>query len=59
MNIQRFTKESFTVIGKEGSTDEGSGFVQRLWEDANAHFAEVVNLAKKVEHGNLAGWCSP
>lgn len=48
-------KESFSVIGKEGSTEGGSGFVQRLWADANAHFAEAAHLAKRDENGNLIG----
>lgn len=53
--INRCTKEAFAVIGKEGSTDEGNGFIQRLWEDANSHFEEVAHLAKKDEKGNVAG----
>lgn len=55
MNINKCTKESFSVIGKEGSTKDGEGFIQRLWEDANTHFSEVATLAKKDEHGNLLG----
>lgn len=55
MNINKCIKESFVVIGKEGSTKDGEGFIQRLWEDANAHFSEVVALAKKNEQGNLLG----
>ena len=55
MNVNRCIKESFTVIGKEGSTLDGQGFVQRLWEDANSHFAEIQRLAKKGENGGLAG----
>ena len=55
MNLDSFIKPSFTVIGKDGSTLDGSGFIQRLWADANAHFAEVAHLAKKDEHGNLVG----
>ena len=55
MNIQICIKESFTVIGKEGSTKDGAGFIQRLWEDANGHFGEVAKLAKKDEEGNLLG----
>jgi len=43
------------VIGKEGSTENGEGFVQRLWADANAHFAEVAHLAKKDDNGSLVG----
>lgn len=55
MNINTCIKESFTVIGKEGSTKDGDGFIQRLWEDANSHFGEVAELAKKDLHGNLLG----
>ena len=55
MEIQKCIKGSFTVIGKEGSTEEGAGFIQRLWEDANSHFAEVAHLAKKDENSNLVG----
>lgn len=40
MNIERKEKRSFVVIGKEGSTADGEGFIARLWEDANFHFAE-------------------
>ena len=55
MNINKCVKESFVVIGKEGSTNEGEGFIQKLWEDANGHFGEVEQLAKKDEQGNLLG----
>ena len=55
MKIEEVSKESFTVIGKEGSTRDGDGFIQRLWQDANAHFNEIAALAKKDEDGNLAG----
>ena len=34
--------ENFSVIGKEGSTKEGAGFMQKLWED---HFTEGLYLA--------------
>lgn len=55
MKIKRCSKTAFVVIGKEGSTLEGQGFVQRLWSEANAHFVQVQPLAKKDEDGNLAG----
>ena len=55
MKIETRIKPSFSVIGKEGSTADGQGFVQRLWEDANSHFSEVQPLAKKDENGNLVG----
>lgn len=48
-------KESFVVIGKEGSTFDGEGFIQRLWADANSHFGEVAHLAKKDVNGHLVG----
>ena len=55
MKIEKRTKETFAVIGKEGSTLEGLGFIQKLWSDANTHFSEVQPLAQKDEHGNLVG----
>ncbi len=55
MKLQRCEKKSFTVIGKEGSTSEGDGFIQKLWNDANSHFEEVRPLAKKDEDGQLVG----
>ena len=53
--MDRWIKESFAVIGKEGATLDGEGFIQRLWDDANAHFGEVQHLARRDETGNLAG----
>ena len=55
MKIERYRKGSFSVIGKEGSTLEGAGFVQKLWADANGHFDEVVSLAERDGQGNLIG----
>ena len=55
MDMQKCIKASFAVIGKEGSTEDGSGFIQRLWADANSHFAEVAHLAKKDVSGNIVG----
>ena len=53
MKIEKRTKHTFVVIGKEGSTLDGQGFIQKLWSDANSHFDEVQPLAKKDENGNL------
>lgn len=39
----------------EGSTSDGIGFIQRLWDNANFHFGEVQHLAKKDENGNIRG----
>lgn len=55
MKPERQIKESFAVIGKEGATTDGSGFIQRLWADANAHFAEIAHLVKKDADGNPVG----
>lgn len=55
MKINKCIKESFVVIGKEGSTNDGEGFIQKLWEDANSHFYEVEELAKKDDKGNVVG----
>lgn len=48
-------KKAFVVIGKEGSTLDGAGFIQKLWDDANGYFDEVAHLAKRDENGNLVG----
>ena len=55
MKINKCVKESFVVIGKEGSTSDGEIFVQELWDNANLHFEEVKHLAKKDENGNIVG----
>lgn len=55
MKIEKCRKESFVVIGKEGSTKDGEGFIQNLWKDANSHFNEVAHLVKKDEKGNILG----
>ena len=56
MKITKQIKASFCVIGKEGSTLDGQGFIQKLWEQANTHFDEVRHLAKKEGNGNFAGF---
>ena len=56
MKMQRCIKESFTVIGKEGSTMDGAGFIGRLWEEANTHFLEIAHLVKRDENGTPVGF---
>lgn len=56
MKIEMLTKDAFAVIGKEGSTSDGTGFIQKLWTEANAHFSEVAHLAKRDALGNFAGF---
>lgn len=55
MKLNNCIKESFTIIGKEGSTSDGEDFIAKLWENANSHFDEIQHLAKKDENGNIAG----
>lgn len=55
LEINRCKKDAFSVIGKEGSTNDGMDFIQKLWADANSHFNEVAALAKKDANGNLVG----
>lgn len=55
MKIETCEKESFVVIGKEGATTDGVGFIQKLWDEANSHFGEIAHLAKKDEDGNISG----
>ena len=51
MATQKRVKESFSVIGKEGSTRDGEQFVRKLWAEVEARFSEVASLAKKDENG--------
>ena len=55
MKIEKCIKLSFSLIVKEGSTDDGDGFIQKLWDNANSHFNEVAHLAKRNENGALCG----
>ena len=53
--MERWVKPGFAVIGIEGSTDMGEGFIARLWDEANGRFAEVAPLARNNPDGRLAG----
>ncbi len=55
MQIEEIRKASFAVIGKEGSTSDGDGFIPRLWEDANAHFEQIADLVIRDTDGVPAG----
>ncbi len=56
MTIERVLVPAFSVIGIEGSTRDGEGFIQRLWAEANARFDEVAPLAKRGPDGGFAGF---
>jgi len=53
--MERVIKPAFAVIGMEGSTADGHGFIPALWETANSRFGEVAALAKTNEDGSLCG----
>ena len=53
--MERIIKPAFAVIGLEGSTTNGPGFIPALWEQANSRFDEVASLAKTNADGSLCG----
>ncbi|MGD1819880.1 MAG: GyrI-like domain-containing protein [Pleomorphochaeta sp.] len=55
MEVNKRIKKSFSVIGKQGSTEDGANFIKALWDDANSNFNEVACLAKKNKSNILAG----
>lgn len=56
MEWKTVQKESFSVIGKQGSTEDGESFIQRLWQEANSQFDQVSALAKTDGAGGFAGF---
>ncbi|MDO4467830.1 MAG: GyrI-like domain-containing protein [Bacillota bacterium] len=56
MKIETVIKESFAVIGKEGSTKDGHGFIQKLWKEAAAEFDEVASLGKRKDGKYCGFW---
>ena len=56
MAVLRILKPRFTVIGIEGSTDDGDGFIEKLWSEANARFSEIEALCKRDSDGAFAGF---
>ncbi|MBR3764441.1 MAG: GyrI-like domain-containing protein [Clostridia bacterium] len=53
--MECWIKPAFTVIGKEGSTEDGPDFVARLWAEANGCFPEIAGLVKQAESGAPVG----
>lgn len=56
MNAERIALPAFAVIGREGSTCDGPGFIQKLWGEANAHFSEIEPLVSRDENGLPSGF---
>ncbi len=55
LTITRMEKPAFSVIGKAGTTDDGDGFIARLWDDANANFPQIAHLVLKDDDGAPCG----
>ena len=53
--MERWIKPAFAVISMEGSTEDGPGFIQALWDRANSRFGEVAALARTNPDGSLCG----
>src|SRR5574344_703251 len=54
MKFRLIHKSAFQVIGKEGSTDEGEGFIKKLYLDLEKHFTDIEPFVKKVK-GKVEG----
>lgn len=55
MKLRHIELPDITVIGREGSTEDGPEFIEELWEEANEHFPEIADLARKNLQGKLVG----
>ena len=53
--METIVKEAFAVIGMEGSTKDGAGFIAALWDKANSRFGEVEALVARNADGQLRG----
>lgn len=53
--MEQIIKPAFSVIGLEGSTEDGADFIPALWAQANRRFGEVAALAKTNPDGSLCG----
>ncbi len=56
MDINKCIKNSFSVIGREGSTNDSVDFIAKLWQDAEAHFTQADACVKKDENGMPVGY---
>ncbi len=56
MKIENCRKGSFAVIGREGCTTDGDGFIAKLWQEANSHFDEIAHLVKRDAEGTPVGF---
>lgn len=54
--MQLCQMDSFAVIGKEGSTRDGEGFIQRLWVQTNRDFDQIEPLALRKGEELVGFW---
>ncbi len=55
MEPEKITICPRTLIGIEGDTREGDGFIARLWQEANSRFGEIAHLVKTTPDGHPTG----
>ncbi|MCI1244767.1 MAG: DUF3795 domain-containing protein [Bacilli bacterium] len=51
MKYETIRKKAFAVIGKEGSTEDGEGFIPRLYEAAEKGFGAIKSFVRRGEDG--------
>jgi len=56
MNIETVSLPEIAVIGIEGTCTRANNIVSQLWEQANARFNEVAELAMKEKDGAMVGF---
>lgn len=45
-DIKFIEKDKIYLIGKQGSTNDGPGFISKLWEELNNDFLKIKNIIK-------------
>jgi len=56
MKYEIIEKESFTVLGRLGSTNDGPQFYKLLWRQADQNFIQVREFVKKNNEGQNVGF---
>jgi len=51
MDIEIRDLPAFSVLGREGSTEDGAGFIAALWQAANENFAQIAPYVLYGESG--------
>ena len=41
LEMEHIFMPAVSIIGREGSTDDGEGFIARLWEEYRAKYSDV------------------